>query len=309
MVIRPYFFGRFLSAAAVLVSSSGSAQASPKTAHAWNETKVNWSTPARWTDAMPNAAGAKGVNGWNGSGTITSGFSGAQTLTSSNGNAGTTNFDSLSLTQSEYGSEDLSGASSSTVNAGKLVIGGDQIAKGQFAVIASATLLFGNGTSSSGSSVNPSTIFVDNTTLNASAVLAFPDSGPTAALLLPSGGAAGHEMGSYHTIIGATNTSGTITCSGTIVMDWTGGENRPTNVAAAMGRTGSPTNTISGLGQGLTEVDGLTVIPTGASTYPAATAVSLGKLVIGVFGGGVIISNVTVASGSTVSGSGTVTGN
>ena len=294
MISCPYFFGRFLSAAAI-VSSSGSAQESPKTAHAWNETKVNWSTPARWTDAMPNAAGANGVNGLDGSGTITSGFSGAENLTLSNGNAngsfsGTINFDSLSLTKTEYGPQVLSGASSSTVNA-------------------SATPLFSNGTSSNGSSVNPSTIFVDNSPLNASAVLAFPDSGPTAALLLPSGGAAGHEMGSNRTIIGATNTSGTITCSGTIVMDWTGGENRPMNDAAAMGRTGSPTNTISGLGQGLTEVDCLTVIPTGASTYPAATAVSLGKLVIGVFGGGVIFSNVTVASGPTVGGSGTVTGN
>lgn len=60
---------------------------------------------------------------------------------------------------------------------------------------------------------------------------------------------------------------------------------------------------------GLTKADAGTLVLTGVNTYSGATAVSAGKLLVGVAGAGSITSNVTVASGAAVGGDGTITGN
>ena len=73
----------------------------------------------------------------------------------------------VKLTKSGTGTQTLSGANSysgtTTVNDGKLIIAGNQTGSGQLIVNNAATLTFGDGSSTNGSSVNSGTIFVNNT--------------------------------------------------------------------------------------------------------------------------------------------------
>ncbi|MES2922252.1 MAG: autotransporter-associated beta strand repeat-containing protein [Verrucomicrobiota bacterium] len=97
---------------------------------------------------------------------------------------------------------------------------------------------------------------------------------------------------------GGGATGGNVTLNSNQLL--TGNDNTSTTYGGVMSGTDG---SLEKLGTG-------TLTLTGSNTYTGATAVSHGKLIVGVFGGGgSITSNVTVASGATVGGSGTITGN
>jgi autotransporter-associated beta strand protein len=107
-------------------------------------------------------------------------------------------------------------------------------------------------------------------------------------------------VGNYGNVVtlGGTNTSGTATFGGTVALS------KNVNLTAASGGTVTFSNAISGSTYGVTKVGNGTVVLTGTNSYTGATTVKAGVLFVNTLLSST--SGVTVESGATLGGTGTI---